>query len=121
MARPIKNPAEALTKTARFRVTEAELSEQLPANAAAAGFANVSDYCRAQTLNAKPRRDKITPERQALIRYLGELGNIRADLNQLVKDRQAHHFLKPESVDAALQGIAALSDLLHAELSGNDR
>jgi hypothetical protein len=119
MARPIKTPADALTKTARFRVTEAELSERLPANAAAAGFASVSDFCRARTLNAKPRRQTTTPERQALIKWLGQLGNIRADINKLVKDRQAHHFIKPEDAAAALRSVTMLADLIHLELSAN--
>jgi hypothetical protein len=119
MARPIKTPAEALTKTARFRVTEAELSEQLPANAAAAGFASVSDFCRARTLNAAPRRPKVTPERQALIKGLGLLGNIRADINRLVKDRHAHLFVKPEEAEAALTALTILADKIHSELSGD--
>ncbi len=119
MARPIKDPAHALTKTARFRVTEAELSEQLPAHAAAAGFASVSDYCRARTLNAKPRRQTTTPERQALIKGLGQLGNIRADLNKLVKDRQAHHFVKPEDAEAAFKAITLIADQIHINLSGD--
>lgn len=119
MARPIKTPAEGLTKTARFRVTDAELSEQLPANAAAAGFANVSDFCRAQTLNAKPRRPTTTPERQTLIKALSQLGNIRADLNQLVKDRQAHRFVKPDDAEAVFKAITQIADQIQADLSGN--
>lgn len=119
MARPPKAPAIALTKTARFRVTEAELSEHLPAAAAAAGFASVSDYCRARTLNAKPRRQTTTPERQALIKWLGQLGNIRADLNKLVKDRQAHHFVKPEDAEASFKAITLLADLILSELSSD--
>ena len=119
MARPPKVPALALTKTARFRVTEAEWSETLPDRAAAAGFASVSDYCRARTLNAKPRRPASTPERQALIKYLGQLGNIRADLNKLVKDRQAHHFINPDDAAASFRAITLLADLVLAELSGD--
>jgi len=117
MARPLKDPVNALTKTARFRVTEAELIK-LETLATLAG-STVSDYCRARTLNAKPRRQTITPERQALIRALGQLGNIRADINQLVKDRQQHFFVKPDDVEAALQAITDLADRILNDLSGD--
>lgn len=77
---------------------------------------SVSDFTRFRTLGVKPNRPQATPERQALIRALGQLGNVRADLNQLVKDRQAHTFVKPEDAEAAFKSIALIPDMIHAEL-----
>lgn len=117
MARPSKPAAEKLTRRGNFRLTETE-GQQLDNDRAAAGLSE-SDYVRGLIVKAKPRRQASTPERQALIKWLGQLGNVRADINQLVKDRQAHHFVKPEDVEAALKSVVNLSDLIHSELSGN--
>jgi hypothetical protein len=114
--RPIKDPADKRTETPCVRYTPAEIV-QLDKNAAAAGM-SVSDFTRFRTLGIKPQRPKATPEQQEAIRALGQLGNIRADINQLVKDRQAHHFVKPENVEAALKAITDLADQL-LKLSGN--
>lgn len=116
MARPIKDPAQQLTYRLNVRMTDTE-GQQLEDNAAEAGL-SVSDYVRGLAVKAKPRRVKATPEQQAFIKGLGQLGNIRADINQLVKDRQAHHFVKPEAVDAALNSITDLADQLF-KLTGN--
>lgn len=115
--RPIKDPADKRTKTPCVRYTPAELV-QLETNAAAAGM-SVSDFTRFRTLGIKPDRPQATPERQALIKYLGQLGYIRADINQLVKDRQSHHFVNPVDVEAALTTITTLADMIHHELTGN--
>lgn len=117
MARPTKPPASSLLKTARFRVTETELAETLPELAKAAGYTTVSDYCRAQTLNAKPRRKKATPERLALIAGLGQLGHIRSDINKLLQDRWAYKYVTPEQVAKALAKIEALADTIQTALS----
>jgi hypothetical protein len=118
MARPTKNPADALTYRLNARLTDAE-GQQLEQDAAAAGL-TVSDYAaRKLAVRAKPRRSTATPERRALITGLGMLGNIRADLNKLVKDRQAHHFVKPEDAEAAFNSITILADLIQSELSGD--
>ena len=118
MARPIKDPAHALTYRLNARLTDAE-GQQLEQDAAAAGL-TVSDYAaRRLALRAKPRRQTATPERQALIKWLGQLGNIRADLNKLVKDRQAHHFVKPEDAEASFKAVTMLAELIQIELSGN--
>ena len=116
MARPTKDPAQQLTYRLNARLTGAE-GQQLEQDAAAAGL-SVSDYVRGLAVRAKPRRMKATPEQQAIIKGLGQLGNIRADINQLVKDRQKHHFVKPEQVEATLQAITDLADQL-LKLSGN--
>ena len=116
MARPTKIPADQLTRRGNFRLTEAE-GQQLDHDAAAAGQ-SVSDYVRGLVVRAKPRRVQASPERRAIIASLGQLGNIRADINQLVKDRQAHSFVRPEDVSAALSSITRLADEL-IKLSGD--
>lgn len=118
MARPTKDPADALTYRLNARLTGAE-GQQLEQDAAAAGL-TVSDYvARRLAVRVRPRRERATPERQALIKWLGQLGNIRADLNKIVKDRQAHHFVKPEDAEAAFNSVTMLADLVQIELSGN--
>ena len=118
MARPTKDPADALTYRLNARLTDAE-GQQAEQNAAAAGF-TLSDYTAyCLRVRAKPRRVRSTPERQALIKYLGQLGNIRADLNKLVKDRQAHHFVNPDDAAASFKAITLLADLVLLELSGD--
>ena len=115
MARPTKDPADALTYRLNARLTDAE-GQQLEQDAAAAGL-TVSDYAaRKLAVRAKPRRSTATPERQALIKGLGQLGNIRADLNKLVKDRQAHHFVKPEDAEAAFKAITLIADQIQLNL-----
>jgi hypothetical protein len=115
--RPIKDPADKRTETPCVRYTPAE-SVQLEKNAEAAGM-SVSDFTRFRTLGVKPNRPTTTPERQALIRGLGQLGNIRADLNRLVKDRQQHHFVKPEDAEAAFKAITLIADQINIDLSGD--
>lgn len=115
--RPIKDTTLKRTATPCVRYAPAELV-QLEANAAAAGM-SVSDWTRHRTINAKPQRRQATPERQALIKALGQLGHIRADINQLVKDRQAHHFVKPEDAEAAFKAITLIADQILNDLSGD--
>ena len=117
MARPTKTPADQLTFRGGFRLTEAE-RQQLVYDAAAAGQ-SVSDYVRGLVVRSKPRRARVTPELQALVTGLGVLGNIRADINQLIRDRHAYRFVKPEDVEAALKAVSTLADLILSELPAN--
>lgn len=117
MARPTKPALEQLTYRGGFRLTETE-RQQLEQAAAITGQ-SVSDYVRGVVVRSKPRRVRSTPERQALIKYLGQLGSIRADLNKLVKDRQAHHFINPHDAEASFKAITRLADLVLLELSGD--
>lgn len=115
--RPIKDPDAKRTEKPGVLYTPPEIV-QLEANAAEAGM-SVSDWTRHRTINAKPQRRQATPERQALIKALGQLGHIRADINQLVKDRQAHHFVKPEDAEAAFKAITLIADQILNDLSGD--
>lgn len=108
MARPKKTPDEQLTYRANFRATTLQ-GQQIEQAAAEAGK-TVSDYLLGLAVGAKPRRKKATPERAAIITALTQLGPIRADINQLVKDRISHKFVNPEQVQRSL---AALEDLAY--------
>ena len=99
--RPIKDPDAKRTEKPGVLYISPEIV-QLEKNAAATGM-SVSDWTRHLRINAKPQRRQATPERQTLIKALGELGHIRAYINQLVKDRQAHHFVKPEDAEAGFK------------------
>ncbi|WP_191908979.1 hypothetical protein, partial [Larkinella humicola] len=70
--------------------------------------------------NARPRQKKATPEVAAFILALGTLGNIRSDINQVLKDRFAHTFVPPERVESIFSAIEAIANRIHADL-GNDR
>lgn len=112
MARPKKDPAQQLTYRVNARMTDAE-GQKLEADAAATGL-TVSDHLRglATSGTSRPRRIKATPERAALIKALGPLGfirtdlqRVRADINQILKDRWAYKFVKPEQMDAAIANL----------------
>ena len=119
MARPTKNPADALTYRLNARMTDAE-GQQLEADAAEAGK-TVSDYVAGKlAVRSQPRRMKATPERAALIKALGPLGAIRADINQLLKDRWAYKFVNPEQVERVFKAIEDMADHILNDLE-NDR
>lgn len=114
MARPKKTPDEQLTYRKNFRATAAE-GEHIEKAAAEAGQ-TVSDFLRGLAVGAKPRRKKATPERLALIMALTQLGPIRADINQLVKDRIAHKFVNPEQVQRSLAALEDIAHKIHKDL-----
>ena len=118
MARPTKTPDQPRDKTAKFRVTDAELS-QLERLATESGQ-TISDYLRGKALNAQPVRHKASPERAALIVALGPLGSIRSDINQVLKDRWAYKFVEPERVEGIFARIEAIAEHIVNSLE-NDR
>jgi len=118
MARPEKEIDQKRTITARFRLTAAE-AMQLDKAAIEEGL-SLSDYLRAKALNAKPRVKPKNLERTELIKYLGNLGNIRADINQILKDRWAGKFVKPEQVSNAFASIEEIADRIHNTLSNDN-
>lgn len=115
MARPTKPNNVKLSKTARFRVTDSEFLK-LEELAKSEGL-SLADFCRSRLMGAKPRSRKATPERLALVAALGTLGNIRADINQLLKDRHAHRFTKPQDVKAVFRAIEKIADHIQTDLS----
>jgi hypothetical protein len=111
MARPTKTPEETRKVPLKFWGTEAEAAE---IDAAAASFdLNRSDFMRTRCLGVKPRHKKASPERAALITALGQLGYIRSDINQLVKDRLSHKFVNPEQAERAIASIESLALEIH--------
>jgi len=118
MARPTKPAAVKLSKLVQFRTTDAELS-QLEEAAAASGM-TVADFARSRILGSKPRRKKIDPERKALIAALGTLGNIRADINQVLKDRYSYKFVQPTTVNDVFAAIETIADKIQNDLSNGD-
>jgi hypothetical protein len=77
MARPKKNPDEARTEVARFRVTSAEL-HHLHQQAQAAGL-SLSDLVRQRALKGRVR----VPRNRASGELLTELNRIGVNLNQI--------------------------------------
>lgn len=114
MARPTKPDSVKLSKTARFRVTETEFLK-LEEMAKNEGL-TLADFCRIRLMAAKPRSRKVTPERLSLITALGTLGNIRADINQLLKDRHAHRFVKPDDVQKVFIDIRKIAHQIQMDL-----
>lgn len=119
MARPIKDTsAEPLDQNLLLRVTQTQKHKLLPEYAAASGMTE-SDYARNRLFNAAPRERIATPERAELIKALGQLGfirsdmiHVRADINQILKDRWAYKFVNPEQVEASLTALAkAIADV----------
>ncbi|TDE08053.1 plasmid mobilization protein [Dyadobacter psychrotolerans] len=118
MARPTKPATVKLSKLVQFRVTDAE-SLQLQQVAEASGLTE-ADYCRGRILNSKPRRRKSDPDRLALIADLGSLGHIRADINQMLKDRWAYKYVTPEQVQKVFSDIEAIADKIQNVVSDGD-
>jgi exoribonuclease R len=113
MARPTKEQAPLDKVLPPIRVT-AEQAQILKDKAEKAGL-NLSDFLRVELLNAKPRqRKKPAPPIEKAIESLGQLGSIRADLNQILKDRFVHTFIKPERAEKAFKAIEDLSNHLHS-------
>lgn len=115
-----KKPDEIrLSKTARFRVTTAEFLK-LEKMAESEGL-TVADFCRTGLMKLKPKQKKTTPERVALIAGLGNLGNIRADLNQILKEqRTSYSVLKLDRIQQIFALIESTADAIHTELQNGD-
>lgn len=116
-----KKPDEIrLSKTARFRLTESEFLK-LEKMAESEGL-TVADFCRTGLMKLKPKQKKTTPERLALIAGLGNLGNIRADLNQLLKEqRSSYSLIKSERILHTFALIEFMADTIQNELHNGDR
>lgn len=114
MARPLKDPsAEPFDQPYLVRLTKTQKLTQLPELAKSHDM-DESDFVRFRVFSAKPRRKKSTPERVSLITHLGQLGNIRADINQLVKDRYKH--VDAQQLDRIFTAIETIAYKIHNEL-----
>ncbi len=83
MARPVKQDDVKKRIPRQFRLTEAE-DIKLRKLAADEGL-SVTDYFKLKTMGVDPKRRKATPEREILIRGLGDLGRIRDNINAIAR------------------------------------
>jgi len=83
MARPQKGGDDKRDIMIRFRLTAAE-KIKLQEYAQTAGL-TPSDFIRIKTIGGVPFIRKATPEREALISGLAQLGKIGSNLNQVAK------------------------------------
>ena len=114
MARPLKDPStEPFDQSYLVRLTKSQKLTQLPELAKSHNM-DEADFVRFRVFGAKPRRKKATPERIALITALGQLGNIREDINRLVKDR--YKYVDPDRYKRALTDLEILAHLIHDQL-----
>jgi hypothetical protein len=111
MARPTKTPADKRTITARVRLTPTE-AEQLMQLAESEGL-TLSDFLRVKAVKAKPRQQRALPHEVEAVKALGTLGNIRADINQILKDRFSHVFVHPQRMEQGLKAIEDIATHLH--------
>lgn len=111
MARPTKDkdPLDKVLPPIRLTAIQAE---GLKAKAEQAGL-SLSDFVRYELTKAKPRQPKAQPHEIEAVKALGRLGNIRADLNQILKDRFSHVFVHPDRMEKALQAVENMADQLH--------
>lgn len=83
MARPHKTGDEKRSVIIRLRVTANE-KNQIWQDAAASGR-EPSDFMRGKLIGAAPNRHVPTPEREALLSLLAELGKIGSNVNQIAR------------------------------------
>jgi len=114
MARPLKDPsAEPFDQSYLVRLTKTQKLTQLPELAKSLNM-DEADFVRFRVFGEKPRRKKATPERVALITALGQLGNIREDINRLVKDR--YKYVDSDGFKRALADLENLAHAIHDQL-----
>lgn len=117
MARPTKTEKQAFDMVLPIRLTK-EQHQSLKFKADQEGL-NVSDFVRGKLLNAKPRQPKAQPHEVAAIKALGTLGNIRADINQILKDRFSHVFVHPQRMEKSLTDIEEIANHIHNILAND--
>ena len=118
MARPTKTENQAFDMILPIRLTK-EQHEALKIKADQEGL-NVSDFVRGKLLNAKPRSKKSAPHVVEAVKALGTLGNIRADINQILKDRFSHVFVHPDRMEKGIKAIENIADHLHKIFKSHD-
>lgn len=111
MARPQKDTDAKRDLTIRVRVTSAE-KHHIWQLAADAGY-TPSDFMRLKTIASVPLRRVPTPDREALLKLMAELGKIGSNVNQIA------HALNYYKASGQLAGVNP-DDITHtlAELDG---
>lgn len=108
MARPRKPDSEQLTHRIQFRLCEKDYEKLLELSE---GY-DISDYCRKAILSKTPRRRKATPERETLIRILGELGKIGSNMNQIARSVNRGRPQDMANIDRGLNEVKQIGDLI---------
>lgn len=122
MARPTKIESDKKRTLVQIRLRENE-KFLLNQNAADMGL-TVTDYIKFKTLEINPKRKKATPQREILIKNLGDLGRIGANINQIARalnrGRVVGQDIDLPQINLALFAIGELSDRILDELSNGD-
>ncbi len=116
MARPRKPDSEQLTHRIQFRLCEKDYEKLLELSE---GF-DLSDYCRKAILSKTPRRRKATPERETLIRILGELGKIGSNLNQIARSGNRGRPQDMANIAHGLKQLETIGDDLRQTLTNKE-
>jgi hypothetical protein len=119
MARPTKKEDVKREIVVRCRMTILEKNELLQ-NAKQDGL-KYSDYIRVRTTGSQPLK-KVTPEREALIRGLAQLGKIGSNVNQIahvlnMRDNK-NDGVNPKLIEYSLREIYQLTKQLNELLDG---
>jgi hypothetical protein len=120
MPRPITPREKRSTTTIKFRVTDAEKTsiEQM----AFAEHCDVTKLIKLRVWGTVPKRRKATSERSILIKELGDLGRIGANINQIAKalNSGAGYNIPEGEISATLFAINQISNrILMALENGN--
>ena len=111
MARPHTDPAAKLDQTIRVRVTATE--KYLIWQRAKESGQTPSDFMRLKTIASAPSRRVPTPEREALLRLMAELGKIGSNVNQIARVLNTTNGtatgIDPHEVARTLQSVDALT------------
>lgn len=122
MARPTKDESDKKRTLVQIRLRDNE-KFLLNQNAADMGL-TVTDYIKFKTLEINPKRKKATPQREILIKNLGELGRIGANINQIARalnrGRVVGQDIDLPQINLALFALGELSDRILNELSNGD-
>ena len=123
MSRPKKTAEQARIKRIEVRLTQQE-EKSLQDHADERGL-TISDFIRSAALGIKPRIQKATPYRAALIRGLAELGKNGSNVNQIARAlNRSHQPDQPrvpvELIEGVLHGLQTLSTHLIRILTDGD-
>ena len=122
MARPQKDGADKRDFTIRVRVTSAE-KLRIWQMAAEAGY-TPSDFMRLRTMASQPLRRVPTPDREALLHLMAELGKIGSNINQItrvlnsVDDMTQLALIDTDAINQAMQSLDELNAQTLKLLSG---
>lgn len=122
MARPTKEAEDKKRILVQFRLLPNE-KIALTRNAKEKGL-SVTDFIKLKTLDIPPKHTRANPQREILIKSLGDLGRIGGNINQIARSLNRNGIMgqdfDSEQINAALLEIKKLSDLILNELADGD-